>query len=67
MEDYALFIAGKANVVGRDGVQEEPIKSWEVPVHLKHTRKCKIQRYTTGVCVCSCTCYTMRTPGHAPG
>lgn len=46
MEDYALFIAGEANVVGRDGVQEEPIKSRQVPVHLKHTR------YKHCWCVC---------------
>lgn len=34
---YILLVAGEADVVGSDGVQEEPIKAGQVPVHLKHT------------------------------
>lgn len=38
VELYVLLIASKADVVGGDGVQEEPIKAWQVSVHLKHTQ-----------------------------
>lgn len=37
LESFVLLVAGEADVVGCDGVQEEPIKAGQVSVHLRST------------------------------
>lgn len=61
---YLLFIAGKTNVVGCDGVQEEPIEARQVPVHLKYTQTHTHTEYTPTThlhlpCVRACVRVTM--------
>lgn len=57
-----LFVAGEADVVGCDGVQEEPIKAGQVSVHLRNTHTNQIHTcspYARQQCASVFVCVTM--------
>lgn len=50
VKGHILVITGEPNVVGGDGVQEEPVKAWKVSVDLKHRGQRSHKNYEITQC-----------------